>query len=291
MRSLGPALCGTVICANLNESVEVYKSLSMTLVKNGEVNQQLADFWHAPATAGAPYAILASASDAAWIRLIEDPAAAKDFVPFETHGWLSLEVSVNDVDTLAVKLADSGFKIIGEPANLDVSDAIRAMQVQGPSGEILYLTEVREDVPPFELPKASTEVDNLFIPVMITPSRDESAEMFMQFDGLDKFLFDTKITVINKAYGYEILRKHPVAVLQLADNSMIELDQIDAAVPRQRLDGHLSGGIAMMTFMTDGKSPIALHSAEEFGRSIYARKQAGYRTGIAGEGIEVISAS
>ncbi len=290
MRTLGPALCGTVVCTNLNESVEVYKSLSMTLVKSGEVNQQLADFWHAPATAGAQYAILASASDAAWIRLIEDPVAAKDFVPFETHGWLSLEVSVNDVDTLAVKLAGSGFKIIGEPANLDVSDAIRAMQVQGPSGEILYLTEVRDDVPPFELPKASTEVDNLFIPVMITPSRDESADMFMQFDGLDKFLFDTKITVINKAYGYEILRKHPVAVLQLADNSMIELDQIDEAVPRQRLDGHLSGGIAMVSFMTEGKSPIVLDSADEFGRSIYARKQAGYRTGIAGEGVEVISA-
>lgn len=291
MRTLGPALCGTVVCENLNESVEVYKSLSMTLVKNGEVNQHLADFWHAPATAGANYAILASASDAAWIRLIEDPAAAKDFKPFETHGWLSLEVSVNDVDKLAVKLADSGFKIIGEPANLDVSDAIRAMQVQGPSGEILYLTEVKEEVPPFELPQAATEVDNLFIPVMITPSRDESADMFMQFEALEKFVFDTKITVINKAYGYEIERKHPVAVLQLAENSMIELDQIDTAVPRQRLDGHLSGGIAMVTFMTAGDSPIALQSAADFGRSIYARKQAGYRTGIAGEGVEVISAS
>ena len=291
MRNLGPAMCGTIVCENLSDSVELYKSLSMTLVKNGEVNQQLAEFWHAPATAGMKYAILASASDAAWVRLIEDPDAAKDFKPFEMHGWLSLEVSVNDVDKLALKLADSGFKIIGEPANLDVSDAIRAMQVQGPSGEVLYLTEVREKVPPFELPQAATEVDNLFIPVMITPSRDESADMFMQFDGLDKFEFDTKITVINRAYGYKIERKHPVAVIQLAESCMIELDQVDAAVPRQRLDGHLSGGIAMVTFMTSGGSAIALQSAAEFGRSIYARKQAGYRTGIAGEGIEVISAS
>ena len=291
MRNLGPALCGTVVCENLQESIEVYKSLNMTLVKRSEISEQLANFWHAPATAGANCAVLASASDAAWIRLIEDPAAAKNFKPFETHGWLSLEVSVNDVDKLALKLADSGFKIIGEPANLDVSDAIRAMQVQGPSGEILYLTEVREEVPPFELPLAATEVDSLFIPVMITPSRDESADLLMQFEGLEKYVFDTKITVINKAYGYEIERKHPVAVLQLADNCMIELDQVDAAVPRQRLDGHLSGGIAMVTFITSGDSPIALESAAEFGRSIYARKQAGYRTGIAGEGIEVISAS
>ncbi len=290
MRNLGPALCGTIVCDNLNESVEAYQSLNMSLVKRSEISEPLANFWHAPATAGAQCAVLASESDAAWVRLIEDPLAANDFKPFATHGWLSLEVSVNDVDRLAVELADSGFKIIGDPANLDVSDAIRAMQVEGPSGEILYLTEVREEVPPFELPQAVTAVDNLFIPVMITPSRDASAEVFMQFDGLDKFEFDTKITVINKAYGYDIGRKHPVAVLQLAENTMIELDEIEAAVPRERHDGHLSGGIAMVTFITTGDSAIRLEDATEFGRSIYAREQAGYRTGIAGEGIEVISA-
>lgn len=289
MRTLGPAICGTVVCKDLEESIDAYASLGMQVVKRSRISAALAEFWYAPATADAKCAVLASDSDAAWIRFVEDPIAAAGFVPFATHGWLSLEVSVNDVDSLGEKLKDSPFKIIGAPADLDVSDAIRAMQVQGPSGEILYLTQVKEQVPPFELPQATTEVDNLFIPVMITPSRDAAVDVYEQFIGLDTHLFDTKITVINKAYGYEITKKHPVAAIQLAGKSMIELDQVEAAVPRDRVEGHLSGGIAMVTFATEGESPIALQSAEEFGRSIYARHRAGYRTGIAGEGIEVLS--
>jgi len=289
MRALGPAVCGTVVCNDLEESIQVYASLGMQVVKRSRISKALADFWYAPATANSRCAVLASDSDAAWIRFIEDPIAATDFVPFSTHGWLSLEVSVNDVDTLGEQLQNSNFKILGEPADLDVSDAIRAMQVQGPSGEILYLTQVKEQVPPFELPQATTVVDNLFIPVMITPSRDAAVEIYEQYAGLDTYLFDTKITVINKAYGYEISRKHPVATIQLAQNSMIEIDEVEAAIPRARVDGHLPGGIAMVTFVCDGASPITLQDAGDFGPSIYARHRAGYRTGVAGEGIEVLS--
>ena len=288
MRALGPAICGTVVCNDLTESIDAYASLGMQVVKRGHINNALAEFWYAPATANAKFAVLASDSDAAWIRFIEDPIAAKGFVPFTTHGWLSLEVSVNDVDALGEKLKDSAFEIIGPPADLDVSDAIRAMQVKGPSGEILYLTQVKEQVPPFELPHATTQVDNLFIPVLITPSRDASVDVYEQFAGLDTHLFDTKITVINKAYGYEVTKKHPVAAIQLAGKSMIELDQLDAAIPRPRVEGHLPGGIAMVTFACQDDSPIALQDGQEFGRSIYKRNKAGYRTGIAGEGIEVL---
>ena len=62
---------------------------------------------------------------------------------------------------------ESPFQIIGEPANLDVSDDIRAMQVIGPAGEVLYLTEIKAVVPPFELPFARCTVDRLFIPVLL----------------------------------------------------------------------------------------------------------------------------
>ncbi|GIS85687.1 MAG: hypothetical protein CM1200mP17_02550 [Woeseia sp.] len=39
---------------------------------------------------------------------------------------------------MAIKLSNSEFEIIGPPADLSFTDQIRAMQVIGPSSEILF---------------------------------------------------------------------------------------------------------------------------------------------------------
>ena len=94
--------------------------------------------------------------------------------PFRHQGWMSLEISVENVDALRPDLEGSPFRVIGEPANLDVSDDIRAMQAIGPAGEVLYLTEIKAEVPPFELPFARCAVDRLFIPVLLAPDRERA---------------------------------------------------------------------------------------------------------------------
>ena len=68
-------------------------------------------------------------------------------MPYTTYGWSASELIVQDVDQLADDLADSPFEIIGPPKNLSFTDDIRAMQVLGPANEILYLTQVKDNVP------------------------------------------------------------------------------------------------------------------------------------------------
>ena len=103
-----------------------------------------------------------------WLNIIQSPDEHPN-IAFQNHGWLSLEISVADVDAVYEELKESSFEIIGLPANLDVSDDIKAMQAVGPDGEVLYLTEVKAPVPPFQLPFARCEIDRVFIAVATAP--------------------------------------------------------------------------------------------------------------------------
>lgn len=249
--SLGPALTGTLVCSDLDFLVKAYdRFLDMKIIEEGSLSPETVRQWGAPGLEGHRYAVLASKSSVPWLRVVED----KDAVPakpFLQQGWLSLEVLVADVDQLALELANSPFEIYRPPADLDVSDAIRAMQVIGPAGEVLYLTQVNAEVPPFEIPQARCRIDQLFIPVMCCLDREQALAFYRQFEGGKDYLFDTRITSVNSAYGYELERKHPVATVQLAAKTMVEIDQIDAAAARPCAEGRLPAGIAMISYEID----------------------------------------
>ena len=87
-------------------------------------------------------------------------------MPYTTYGWSASELIVQDVDQLADNLADSPFEIIEKPKNLSFTDDIRAMQVLGPASEILYLTQVKNNVPGLDLPSARCPVDRTFIVIL-----------------------------------------------------------------------------------------------------------------------------
>lgn len=234
------------MAADFDACVAAYvDSLSMRVVESGRLDPALVHLWSAPGLAGARSAVLASESEIPWIRVIED-ASIRSAVPFKQQGWMSLEVAVQDVDRLAAELAGSPFEIWRPPADLDVSEDIRAMQVIGPAGEVLYLTQIKKPVPPFEIPMAGCGVDRLFIPVMCCTDRDAVLAFYRRFPNCRDFRFDTTITSVNTAFGFELDRNHPVAVVQLAGKSMIEIDQIDEAVPRPCADGRLPPGIAII---------------------------------------------
>jgi len=251
---LGPALTGTLVTAHFERCVAAYVDfLSMRVTESGRLDPALVNLWSAPGLAGARYAVLVSQSGVPWLRVIED-LSIQSAVPFEQQGWMSLEVVVQDVDRLATELKGSPFEACRPPADLDLSEDIRAMQVIGPAGEVLYLTQVKRAVPPFELPMARCRVDHLFIPVLCCADRDAALAYYQQFPNCGSFRFDTTITSVNTAFGYDLDRKHAVAAVQLAGKTMIEIDQIDAAVPRPRDSGRLPPGIAIIGFEVDSLS-------------------------------------
>lgn len=225
-RQLGPVLGATLTCQDIDKVSQAYiQQLDFTLVEESTVSEQLASFWQAENLVGNRLHILKAANGDAWLRLLEDKNA-KANQPLKTHGWMSLETNVGDVDAIAKQL-QSDFEVIGAPAYLQVSDAIKAMQVIGPAGEVSYLTQVEREVPPFELPMTKASSGSLFIPVLSTPNREQSLAFYEALHQADQGLkFPTKVTVLNNAWGKPIDHQYDVATLQLAGKTLFELTKL-----------------------------------------------------------------
>jgi len=246
---LGPALAATIITRGLDDSTGAYtRHLGQREHSRGPLGGPEAARIGRPDLAGAPCAWLANELEEPWLQLVQD-ARAETLEPFRRYGWLSLEIAVRDVDALAERLLDSPFEIIGPPRDLAMSDAIRAMQAVGPSGEVLYLTEVKRPVPPFELPFARCPVDRLFIPVVACPDREAALAHYEGLSGNAGLRFDTQITVVSRALGLPETHPHPVATLQLSGDTLIEIDQVADLQPAT---ANVRGtGIALVRFGHD----------------------------------------
>ena len=247
---MGPVALCTLIGTDGERLAAAYTGwLHQTISACGELDGDTAMALGYPQLAGHRQWLLSNPRGRQWLQIIEDPQATpRDSLA--TFGWLAMEMLVEDVDQLADGLADSPFELLRPPADLDVSDRIRACQARGPAGEILYLTQVKGDVPPFDLPPCQAAVDHLFIPVLSTPSRDRSLAQYAGISGNEGISFDTRITVINQARGFDLERRHPVATLQLAGQALIEIDQI---ADTGEAPGGVNSGVANIAFYCASK--------------------------------------
>ena len=246
--AMGPVALCTLVATDGQALADAYSGWLHQTVSRGEpVDQDTAATLGFPELAGQRSWLMANAAGREWLQIVEFPGAQKRNT-LGTHGWMALEVLVAAVDELAASLENSPFELLRQPADLDVSDKLRACQVRGPAGEILYLTQVKGAVPPFQLPSCEAPVDHLFIPVLSTPSRERSLADYATISGNDGILFDTKITVVNQSRGFELDRRHPVATLQLAGDALIEIDEIaETGSP----GGGVHSGMACVTFHCD----------------------------------------
>jgi hypothetical protein len=223
---LGRILAATLVAPHLDTTCEAYaRHLHLRVAHWTHLTPTVAGLLRRPDLAGARCAWL-EGSGGLWLRVVEG-ANARLRMPMRRHGWLALEVLVGDVDRLAAELAGSPFRVIGPPADLDVSPKIRACQVTGPCGELLYLTQVKEPVPPFELPLTRAPVDRPFVAVLSTPSREATRSAWETLAARMALSFDTKITVLNRVFGRPLTERYPVSVLQMRDQCLIEMDEVD----------------------------------------------------------------
>lgn len=230
---------------------------------------------------GNPSWLLSNKVGRQWLQIIEHKNAP-DRDALNSFGWMAMETLVQDVDELAQSLSDSPFELLRPPADLDVSDKIRACQAKGPAGEILYLTQVNGEVPPFDLPTCQAPVDHLFIPVLSTPSKDCSLADYSGISGNEGISFDTRITVVNQARGFELERRHPVATLQLAGQALIEIDQIAETA---QIDSGIYSGMACVAFRCSADPDI---DALPQSGVAFANSLASAHTGTAGESFTLI---
>lgn len=252
---VGPALAGTVVTADVAATVQAYVgALDLQVVRDAPLPAAVAQAWGKPALAGHRFVVLgADSADPSthWLRVLEVPGAPAP-APMRQRGWLALEVLVRDVQALGRRLEGGPFRVLGTPRPLSVSDDIWAMQVAGPAGETLYLTEVRAQVPPFELPmNARHTAERLFIPVLSAPDRESALAWYAARAGGSGLRFDSRVSALSRALGLDPEHRRAVATLALAGRSVIEIDEVPEHPPAPALAVGLPAGLAMVSLYAD----------------------------------------
>ncbi len=286
---LGRIASATVLAPDLDAAIASYaNAFGASVVAREVLDEALARHLELPALAGRRVAWLGT-EGSPWLRLIEAPGARRA-TPMHRHGWLSLEVLVGDVDALAAALP-ADWQVLGAPADLDVSPDIRACQVLGPCGELYYLTEVKAQVPPFELPQTDRRVDRPFIVVLSTPDRARTQAAWEALCGRTAWAFDTKITVLNRALGRALEARYPVAVLQFRERCLIEIDQVELAPDAARDDATPLAGTWLVSLERDGLDGVdGIDPIPAPGATGYDGRRAALWRGPCGERVELIDA-
>jgi hypothetical protein len=274
------ALAGvTIVTPDLDVAAAAYATyLGYTGAAPTCVGDDLAREWGVPQAASARMVVLRPASgEARFIRLVEGIPAG-DFAALTSYGWTAVEIVVRDVDRLATQLADSPFRIIGPPAVLefDFTDQLKAMQVVGPGGEVIYLTQIDGVIPGFDLPVAHSFVGQPFIMVLASPDIATAGAFYAGFGRPVGPTMAAPIAILSHAHDLAPDYRHNLATVALDDASLIEIDASPAGTVARPLSSiGLPCGVAM----------VSLHGA------VPAAKPDGSRLakGNAGEWVEIVA--
>lgn len=291
----GQVVAATIVTADLDGQTELYQRFfDYRVAHRGPVTADLAAHWGAPALAGTRHVVLRTASGAeSWLRLVED-ADATPQPPMRTLGWAAIEVAVRAVDGLADPFAVAPWRILGAPADLSFTDAIRAMQVAGPMGEVFYLTLIKRQLPGFDLPEAQVGIDRLFVLILGCRDVAAAARFYEGLFGLPAApAFAAEIRVVNAAYGLPAGSKVPLGTLTLGGQSLLELDGFpDAAADRAAASGRLPPATAIGSFLVADLDAVAadwVAPPRRLAMAPYGGRRAGLVRGPAGELTELIA--
>ncbi len=240
----------TLTVSDLDRSIKNYSAyFDYRVVERGALPKDLAESWQAPRSAGQPYAILQPASNAdIYLRFIEQPPVP-GYRALRTYGWNAIEICVEDVLAAHARVESSPFEIIGPPREIEGLPAIYPMQVKGPDEEIVYLTQIRDDLPAYDLPRAGAPIDKLFILVLGCSDMAASNRWMERHAGLQMGReMDIVYTMLAKAYGTPMDELHRISTMIHGRDVFLELDQYPkAATPRPRHSGMLVPGCAIGT--------------------------------------------
>lgn len=185
------------------------------------------------------------------LRFIESEPSA--FYPMQRVGWSAIELLVQDPDGLKQKLAYSPFQHLAGPDFLTEQKNIYAMQMLGPSNELLYLTHMIDPSKSvLVVPKAQTEVGHTFIMVAGSSNLQESIAFFRTyFDNPVTDAIPFKIEVLSDAYGLDKETKHNLALVTFAEKFALEIDQYPSNAATIPDAMSRRGGVILVTASAD----------------------------------------
>lgn len=258
--SLGALRCATICCPSAADAARLYCSaLGYVIVEQGRVSAAQAASWNTAKLVGAAFvAVGPPAGETTFLRFIED-REVKPGTPYSTLGWAAIEFTVKSSDVAVASLEQHGFSVIGPAQDLEFSKgALRAGQVSGPFGEILYLTQINSQIADFTLPTTTSMVGQVFIVISCVPGVDAAYQDYRkQLGTIAKDPFSAEVPFMADYHGISRNHSYYVGCVECVPTTYIELDEMPAKVgPRPRLDGHLPAGVAMVSFEVPSLEPF-----------------------------------
>lgn len=288
----------TILVTNLGDTEKAYSDyLNYHVVERCKVSSLMAENWGTPSLTGQECLLMQPESDQnVYLRFIQDPQQ-RTAIPMRRTGWNATEILVEDPDALAEIFKqdpDSPFTIIGEPDYLTPKENVKAMQVLGPSGEMVYLTNIIDPSKSnFDLGRASSFVDRVFIMVLGTHDVKQTKQWYENTLGHEVLgPFDYKISVLSKTYNLPAETIYPLSLIQLPSQFMLEIDQYPAAaIDLQTMENQLPPGVLMVSFLTDDVDsliPVAVDPPDPLKIIPYNNRDTLVVRGSSGELIELI---
>jgi len=289
---LGKIRAVTLVCPDLEVATAAYRDfLGYQEHERGVISSALAEVWGASQVAGSRYAVLGPRSGAdTWLRFIEVKACAT-YVPYSSWGWNALELTVQNCDDAVAALVAGPFKLVGPAQALGFSDgALRAGQLVGPLGEVLYLTEIKRPVPGFVLPAADSAIDRVFIVILHGADAEQGiAEYAKRFGNQGSPTFDVAVDFMAVYQGLPADHSYRIGTVALDPGFYLEVDSAPAHISARPVKaGQLPAGIAMLSIETDDFRPAAC--SVEAG-ALYEGRRIERIAGPFGEWIEILSVS
>lgn len=225
--------------------------LDYRLIERGPISPALAASWGTPAMANRASVTLGPASGAdVFVRLASIDAVA-DYTPLTSYGWSAIEITVQDADVLQKRIEAGDTRIIGKAMALAPGSPIRAMQVIGPGGEVVYLTSHTGDRKASNHPEITTPIDRPFIMVLAGPDLSALKRFYREAFSLgDQGDLSLPVGILSTALKLPDTYKLDLAVLSLAERgNKLELDGLPApAAKRPQHAGQLPPGVAITSF-------------------------------------------
>lgn len=260
---LGEIRGTTLVVPDLTAIERAYVDvLGLQVAARGTIDAATAAMLGAPRIEGRRFLDLQPGSgEQVYLRFIERPAGVQSpaaaWRSLTTHGWNAVEITVQDVRGLAARLEGSPFRIIGEPRGLTRFPMIVAMQVIGPAGECLYLTEIGAGSG-LELAPARAPIGRIFIMVAGGPDLDALFATYAAFGNAIDPPVSTPVRVLSRANDLPEETLHAHGLVKLPHGTLIELDQYpDVTTPRPCEPGDLPDGIVSVRFGVDRLPDLA----------------------------------
>lgn len=242
----------TLSVADLDAAEARYRDyLDYTTIERAPLGADLAAAFQAPKAAAARTVVMQPASGAEiYLRLVEQPAV-DGYAPLRTYGWNAIEICVQDVLAAHERIKGSPFEVIGPPREIDGLPAIYPMQVKGPDGEIVYLTQIRDNLPAYDLPRATAPIDRLFILVIGASDMHASLKWLSESLGFETGrVMDIEYHMLADAYGTPRTDMHTISTGIHERDVFLEVDQYPSnATPRPQHEGMMAPGASLGSFL------------------------------------------